>query len=417
MKKTIYLHGHLRKLYSDPIVVEADSVAEAVRSLELIPELRPKDGQPHPVTIAGVENEVHLFAKRGECDIHIHPVTGGSGGKGGLFQVLLGITLIALSFVIPTAGLFGIEALSASNFFLAGAMMALGGIVQLLTPTPDMESEEGSKYIAGSVNTTRIGTRIPILYGQRRLFGHYLTFDVDAKSVNTGTTTGSVQGVPFTDDPAMVARWGYPPYDTGQFSYVFWEPNSVGDAQGFNGVFPPDPEGWTQFARGYTSAIQPGTLWETIRNYSTDKGFIARYNTWIRPVATGVHNVVVSGPEATGYVIKDFNGVDVTGASLTAGQLYEVEIYFIRSFTIMLGASYSAQIQSPGGSMLNLETTPILEDYNTTAPTTPPDITVEQNAYITYDETPLADGITPVRPIFASNVRGPGNIPTAGWTP
>jgi hypothetical protein len=62
-------------------------------------------------------------------------------------------------------------------------MMVLGGIVQMLTPVPETDSTEGSMYLGAGVNTVRIGTRIPILYGTRKVGGHYLSFDVDAKDI------------------------------------------------------------------------------------------------------------------------------------------------------------------------------------------------------------------------------------------
>lgn len=71
----------------------------------------------------------------------------------------------------------------ASSMLLTGAMMVLGGIVQMLTPVPETDSTEGSLYLGAGVNTVRIGTRIPILYGTRKIGGHYLSFDVDAKDI------------------------------------------------------------------------------------------------------------------------------------------------------------------------------------------------------------------------------------------
>lgn len=181
MKKRIILHGHLKKLYDQPIEVEADTVAEAMKALQFIEELRPKDGQPYPVTIQGVNSEIALYSKTDLEEIHVFPRTGGAGGRGGLLQILIGITLIALAFIMPafvtTLGL------TKGTLLLTGAMMVLGGIMQMLMPVPEVDNTEGSKYLGAGVNTAKIGTRIPILYGTRKVGGHYLSFDVDAKDI------------------------------------------------------------------------------------------------------------------------------------------------------------------------------------------------------------------------------------------
>jgi predicted phage tail protein len=175
MMKRIILHGHLKKLYDKPIEVEASSVAEAMRFLEQIPELKPKDGQPWPVTIRGIDSQLKLFAETDLEEIHVHPRTGGAGGKGGLLQIIIGIALIALAIVNPAF----LATLGITNgmLYLTGGMMVLGGLVQMLMPVPETDSTEGSMYLGAGVNTVKIGTRIPILYGTRKIGGHYLSFD------------------------------------------------------------------------------------------------------------------------------------------------------------------------------------------------------------------------------------------------
>jgi predicted phage tail protein len=187
MMKRIILHGHLKKLYDKPIEVEAETVAEAMSSLKFIPELQPKDGQPWPVTIQGVTTQPQLFAPSDMEEIHVYPRTGGAGGRGGLLQILLGVTLIAVALFFPGAyaagTLLGGLGVTKGMLILTGAMMVLGGIMQMLMPVPETDSTEGSLYLGAGVNTVRIGTRIPVLYGTRKIGGHYLSFNVDAKDI------------------------------------------------------------------------------------------------------------------------------------------------------------------------------------------------------------------------------------------
>ena len=179
MKRKIVLHGYLKKLYAGLIEVEADSVAEAVRSLAFIPELQREDGQPHTVRIKGITSDIALYSKSSMADIHIYPRIGGAGGRGGILQVLLGIVLVAVSIAFPV-----ILGFSTSSLFMTGALMVLGGVLQMLLPAPEKtEAGQSSKYLGASVNTVQIGTRQAIIAGTRRWGGHYLSFDVDAKEL------------------------------------------------------------------------------------------------------------------------------------------------------------------------------------------------------------------------------------------
>lgn len=192
-KKKIILHGHLAELYPHPIEVEADTVAEAVRSLEQLEELKSPSGEPHPVVIKDVNSEIALFSVTEMEEIHVYPQSGGAK-QGGLLQVLVGITLIAVGFVFPAISLAG-GLITQSALYLTGGMMLLGGVLQMLVPMPEVsgpDDQENSRYLGASQNTVRIGTHIPLAYGNVKIGGQYLSFDVDAKDQATeGEQTGS----------------------------------------------------------------------------------------------------------------------------------------------------------------------------------------------------------------------------------
>lgn len=176
-KKKIILYGHLKDKYPHSIEVEASTVAEAVRSLSTIDELQPPNGEPWPVLVQGVDSEIALFSETSLDEIHIHPRVGGAK-NGGILQIFLGIALIGLAFA--TGGIAALG-LSKGAMILAGGLMVLGGILQMMMPTPQgAEESESSKYLGATGNTVKIGTRIPLAYGNNRLAGHYLSFDVDA---------------------------------------------------------------------------------------------------------------------------------------------------------------------------------------------------------------------------------------------
>lgn len=186
--RKIILHGHLHDLYPEPIEVVADTVAEAMRSLQQI-EAFSGEG-PHPVRIEGIESEADLFSETDMEEIHVHPWTEGSSNNT-FVQILIGATLIAVG--VFTGGVLG---LTAGQLILSGALMVTGGLLALLAPTPAIETGEqgpSSKYLGAQTNTVQIGTRIPLVYGFRRLFGHYISYDVDAKDWD-GTEYDDPQG-------------------------------------------------------------------------------------------------------------------------------------------------------------------------------------------------------------------------------
>lgn len=117
--------------------------------------------------------------------IRIVPVVGGAGEGAG--QVLLGIGLIAASFLLPGAGIFGAtsffgQAAVAGGFFtgvgtalsVVGASLALTGIATLLTPgTTQLSTGTDSDFdprksysFSGIQNVARQGVPVPIVYGE-----------------------------------------------------------------------------------------------------------------------------------------------------------------------------------------------------------------------------------------------------------
>lgn len=100
--------------------------------------------------------------------IHFTPVIAGAGKGGGIFQVVLGVVLIAASFFFPPAW-------GANAAMMAGAMgasLAMSGAISLLTRTPEMstgvsESEKKQSTSFSNIrNLTPQGRPIPLLYGK-----------------------------------------------------------------------------------------------------------------------------------------------------------------------------------------------------------------------------------------------------------
>ena len=113
------------------------------------------------------------FPVTGEV-IRIVPVVIGSK-KSGLLQTILGVVLIAAAaFPVLTPGL----GIAASNImFGIGASMALGGIVQMLSPqasglaSKQSADNQASYAFGGVTNTAAQGYPVPLGYGKRRIGG------------------------------------------------------------------------------------------------------------------------------------------------------------------------------------------------------------------------------------------------------
>lgn len=209
MLRTIYLHGPYKDLHPEPITVYGETVAEAVRSLENILSV----DSPIPVNIDGVSSDTHLFGKNDLTELHLRPPQGGGGGRNGIMQILIGVALVAVSFLVPPAGLLtvgGQALITSAGLFSSGLMMALGGVLAMLAPTPEDNETEPSNYLAASENTVKIGTTIPIIYGSRRWGGHFLSFDVDTKKVvstdlSEGTEVEAGDGINVVYDTLFLA--------------------------------------------------------------------------------------------------------------------------------------------------------------------------------------------------------------------
>ena len=116
----------------------------------------------------------------------ITPVITGAGNAGRIFA---GIGLIALSFLLPGAGLFGATSLFGASAVAGGALttigvaisgigasLILGGVAGMISPQPTMGNLTSGRESArlesftfsGIVNTSKQGMPVPIAYG--RLF-------------------------------------------------------------------------------------------------------------------------------------------------------------------------------------------------------------------------------------------------------
>jgi predicted phage tail protein len=155
----------------------------------------------------------------GSNDLILVPVVVGSGG-GGTSKILIGVGLVALSFLLPGAGLFGTTSIfnigalttAAGSATLAttlgtalsaiGASLILGGVAEMLSPQPviptlsgrgrmESTSTDGPQSVTrgtdgkqsylytGAANTIGVGATIPVAYGEVLIGSNLLSANVE----------------------------------------------------------------------------------------------------------------------------------------------------------------------------------------------------------------------------------------------
>ncbi|MEQ6925636.1 MULTISPECIES: tail assembly protein [Pseudomonas] len=181
MKRTVKLYGVLRKHFGREYLLDVQSPRDAVQALcILVPGFEKflATGEERGLVFtvfSGRRNlapeELDLQGSDAE-EIRIAPIIQGSK-QGGLFQVVLGAVLVVAGyFTFGTTSAVGIAMMA------GGAALALGGVVQMLSPTAKTGSldrnEDGNNpsYGFGSaVTTIAQGNPYPVLYGEREIGG------------------------------------------------------------------------------------------------------------------------------------------------------------------------------------------------------------------------------------------------------
>lgn len=174
----------------------------------------------------------------GQNDLVLVPVIAGSGR--GFTQVLIGVGLIAASFLIPGAaaiGTFGLTKAIAVKSLVAGigATLALGGVAQLLSPQPQVPTLGNQRFgsgtnastrgpqsltrgadgqqsyaYTGAANTVGVGQTIPVAYGKVLIGSQLLSANVEVTDesdpLQTAIRTPSSETIRIGGDPI---GWGY----------------------------------------------------------------------------------------------------------------------------------------------------------------------------------------------------------------
>lgn len=115
----------------------------------------------------------------GDEVIRIAPALAGAK-KGGLIQTIIGAALVVAGlFLSPVGGTWLVQ---------IGAALALGGVAQMLTPTPKMQTSQAAEnkqsYVfSGAVNVAAQGAAVPVMYGEMIVGSAVLSAGMSTSSI------------------------------------------------------------------------------------------------------------------------------------------------------------------------------------------------------------------------------------------
>ncbi|WAH66067.1 tail assembly protein [Xanthomonas hortorum] len=176
--RTVRLYGVLRAKFGKEFRLAVASPAEAIRALSVqLPGFQAflmgaKDRGLTFAVFNGRRNlaEDQLHDPPGDDAIRIAPVLQGSK-RGGTLQTIMGAALIVVGAAVNIMS-GGSLAWIGTPLINAGVAMVIGGVVQMLSPTPkglgtqDSPDNRPSYAFNGPVNVQAQGNPVPLAYGR-----------------------------------------------------------------------------------------------------------------------------------------------------------------------------------------------------------------------------------------------------------
>jgi predicted phage tail protein len=224
MVREVKLYGALAKFVGQRrFLAEINSAGEAVRMLLAnFPGLEQHMADQHyKVIVDNYDSELEEINNPASQRIQIVPVLGGAGGGAG--KIVAGVALVAAAILLAPAGaaVLGIAgagggAATAAGFTLGiaaanlaatvGVALILGGVSQLISPTPQLgtigplggvggsgrrqTSTEGTEFdpqesysFSGIQNTSKQGVPVPVVYGETIVGSVVISAGIDVDTI------------------------------------------------------------------------------------------------------------------------------------------------------------------------------------------------------------------------------------------
>ena len=218
MEKEVRLYGPLAKFIGQrKFLAEISSAGEAIRMLLAnFPGLeRHMADQHYKVIVDNYETDLEEINYPASQVIKIVPVLGGAGG--GVGKIIAGVALVAAAIIFApvaagflgaglgaTAGAFTLGAAASSVIGSIGVALVLGGVSQLLSPTPQIgqigpastslggrttttegtEMDPQNSYsFSGIQNTSNQGTAVPVVFGETIVGSVVISAGIDVDTI------------------------------------------------------------------------------------------------------------------------------------------------------------------------------------------------------------------------------------------
>lgn len=197
-KVRIKFHGFLEKLVPN---VEEGTFQTAYDLITFMCQKYPQLKAPlnigrYAIRIEGYDTRESILCPLHSDTIDIYPASNFSKSAG-MGQMIVATVLVVVAVIADlvsmgtSGGAFTFAASSfSSTLYTYGAILAITGLLTyLLTPkiTNKGDNQTGdNKYLGSPKNTTANGTPIPIGYGKYKVYGHYLSFNINSSSLVIG---------------------------------------------------------------------------------------------------------------------------------------------------------------------------------------------------------------------------------------
>ena len=208
MEREVRLYGPLAKFIGQrSFMAEVSNAAEALRMLIYqFPGLEQHMADQHyKVIVDGYESDLEELHSPASQTIRFVPVIGGAGG--GVGRIIAGVALVAASIFIPGAAAigFGLKFGAISMGVGAiGASLILGGVSQLISPTPqigdfgpismggsrrqtttersELDPQEADGW-SGIEDTSDVYVPVPLFYGETVVGSIVLSAGLDTDTI------------------------------------------------------------------------------------------------------------------------------------------------------------------------------------------------------------------------------------------
>jgi predicted phage tail protein len=223
---TIHLHGELGKRFQPSYKLDVRSPQEALHALTImIPGFGDAlaTGEFHCIIGGDTETGRKLSRANQLCypwygenrDFHLVPAIAGSG-HGSATKIIVGIAIVAIAIAAPYIGgalggtmpetfgaamgasAFGISSVSWGMVAFMGAVIALGGLAQAISPQPASSAQNQNSWLFNSMeNTQTEGSPIPYVYGEFMVGSVVINEGILAYNIPVGTTlaAGSLNSI------------------------------------------------------------------------------------------------------------------------------------------------------------------------------------------------------------------------------